>query len=84
MYFIQVVVQTVIYVIFFSFTQFVGHSEVLASAFKVIYKPEKSGIYEIYVFCGNILLGGVFIKEVKAGTLVFRLISFGFCEICLF
>ncbi|XP_048233557.1 protein GAMETE EXPRESSED 2 isoform X2 [Ricinus communis] len=46
-----------------------GHSKVLASAFNVIYKPEKSGIYEIYVFCGNILLGGShsFRKEVRAG-----------------
>ncbi|KAF2300174.1 hypothetical protein GH714_010367 [Hevea brasiliensis] len=45
-----------------------GHSEVLASAFNVIYTAEKSGIYEIYVFCGNILLSGhSFRKEVRAG-----------------
>ncbi|KAJ6366475.1 hypothetical protein OIU77_002959 [Salix suchowensis] len=41
----------------------------LASAFNVIYTPEKSGIYEIYVFCGNVLLNGghSFRKEVRAG-----------------
>ncbi|XP_043811584.1 protein GAMETE EXPRESSED 2 isoform X4 [Manihot esculenta] len=46
-----------------------GHFEVAASVFHVIYTSEKSGIYEIYVFCGNILLSGVqsFRKEVKAG-----------------
>ncbi|KAJ6733857.1 JITTERBUG ISOFORM N [Salix koriyanagi] len=46
-----------------------GHSKVLASAFNVIYTPEKSGIYEIYVFCGNVLLNGghSFRKEVRAG-----------------
>ncbi|KAF9679120.1 hypothetical protein SADUNF_Sadunf07G0107000 [Salix dunnii] len=45
------------------------HSKVLASAFNVIYTPEKSGIYEIYVFCGNVLLNGghSFRKEVRAG-----------------
>ncbi|WCJ41413.1 gamete expressed 2 [Euphorbia peplus] len=42
--------------------------KVLASAFIVRYKPERVGIYEIYVFCGNVLLGGdrAFRKEVKA------------------
>ncbi|XP_043811485.1 protein GAMETE EXPRESSED 2-like isoform X6 [Manihot esculenta] len=46
-----------------------GHFEVAASVFHVTYTAEKSGIYEIYVFCGNILLSGVqsFRKEVKAG-----------------
>ncbi|XP_043812261.1 protein GAMETE EXPRESSED 2 isoform X11 [Manihot esculenta] len=46
-----------------------GHFEVAASVFHVIYTAEKSGIYEIYAFCGNILLSGVqsFRKEVKAG-----------------
>ncbi|KAJ6991357.1 protein GAMETE EXPRESSED 2-like [Populus alba x Populus x berolinensis] len=46
-----------------------GNSKVLASAFNVIYTPEKSGIYEIYVFCGNVLLnsGHSFRKEVRAG-----------------
>ena len=41
----------------------------MASAFRVDYTPEKSGIYEISVFCGNILLNGGhgFRKEVKAG-----------------
>ncbi|XP_038723252.1 protein GAMETE EXPRESSED 2 isoform X1 [Tripterygium wilfordii] len=45
-----------------------GSSKVQVSAFSVIFTPEKSGIYQIYVFCGNILLnGGPFTKEVKAG-----------------
>ncbi|CAK7322575.1 unnamed protein product [Dovyalis caffra] len=46
-----------------------GHSKVLANAFSVIYIPEKSGIYQIYVFCGNVLLNGgnSFRKEVRAG-----------------
>uniref|UniRef100_A0A251L0W3 GEX2 N-terminal Ig-like domain-containing protein n=1 Tax=Manihot esculenta TaxID=3983 RepID=A0A251L0W3_MANES len=54
---------------FFSLIQSAGHFEVAASVFHVIYTAEKSGIYEIYVFCGNILLSGVqsFRKEVKAG-----------------
>jgi len=49
--------------------QSTGNSKVLASAFNVIYTPEKSGIYEIYVFCGNVLLNGghSFRKEVRAG-----------------
>ncbi|EEF32623.1 hypothetical protein RCOM_0574850 [Ricinus communis] len=53
----------------FSLIQSAGHSKVLASAFNVIYKAEKSGIYEIYVFCGNTLLGDShsFRKEVRAG-----------------
>lgn len=46
-----------------------GTSKVWATAFKVMYTPEKSGIYKIHVFCGNIILNGgsPFIKEVKAG-----------------
>ncbi|CAN1194423.1 Protein GAMETE EXPRESSED 2 [Linum perenne] len=42
---------------------------VLASVFDVVYTPEKSGTYEIFVFCGNILLydGHSFKKEVKPG-----------------
>jgi hypothetical protein len=49
--------------------QSTGNSKVLARAFNVIYTPEKSGIYEIYVFCGNVLLNGghSFRKEVRAG-----------------
>ncbi|KAG8369910.1 hypothetical protein BUALT_Bualt14G0062500 [Buddleja alternifolia] len=41
-----------------------------ASNFDVIYKPEKSGMYEIYVFCGNIPLNGghPLKKEVRPGT----------------
>lgn len=47
----------------------VGNSIVQASAFDVIYTPEKSGIYEIHLFCGNIQLndGRSFTKEVRAG-----------------
>ncbi|GAV64153.1 Filamin domain-containing protein [Cephalotus follicularis] len=47
----------------------VGSSKVLVSAFNVIYTPAKSGIYEVRVFCGNILLNGghPFKKEVRAG-----------------
>ncbi|KAJ8770463.1 hypothetical protein K2173_017954 [Erythroxylum novogranatense] len=46
-----------------------GNPQLLANAFNVIYTPEKSGIYEIYVFCGNIVLNGghPFRKEVKEG-----------------
>ncbi|XP_050214679.1 protein GAMETE EXPRESSED 2 isoform X2 [Mercurialis annua] len=46
-----------------------NNSKGLTSAVTVTYKPEKSGIYEIYIFVGNILLGGghSFRKEVKAG-----------------
>ncbi|XP_022864989.1 protein GAMETE EXPRESSED 2 isoform X1 [Olea europaea var. sylvestris] len=41
-----------------------------ASAFDVIYVPEKSGLYEIRVFCGNIPLNGghTFRKEVSPGN----------------
>lgn len=53
------------------YIQYFGNLIVQVSAFKVIYTPEKSGIYEISVFCGNIQLndGHSFTKEVKAGTL---------------
>lgn len=46
------------------------HGKVRASSFDVIYTPEKSGIYAITVFCGNIPLNGghPFKKEVSAGT----------------
>lgn len=42
----------------------------MASDFHVEYTPEKSGFYDINVYCGNILLneGHSFRKEVKAGT----------------
>lgn len=42
-----------------------------ATKFDVIYKPEKSGVYEIYVFCGNIALNGgyPFRKEVIPGII---------------
>ncbi|KAE9598911.1 putative immunoglobulin-like protein [Lupinus albus] len=42
---------------------------ILASDFHVDYTPEKSGFYDIHVYCGNILLneGHSFRKEVKAG-----------------
>lgn len=40
-----------------------------SSDFDVMYKPEKSGLYEIRVFCGNIVLNGghAFKKEVVPG-----------------
>ncbi|GLU08406.1 hypothetical protein SLE2022_253210 [Rubroshorea leprosula] len=46
-----------------------GSSNVQASTYSITYTPEKSGIYKIQVFCGNIILnGGIpFTKEVKAG-----------------
>ncbi|GAB4851307.1 hypothetical protein Ancab_039930 [Ancistrocladus abbreviatus] len=46
-----------------------GASKVLASAYEVIYTPEKSGFYDIHVLCGNIPLndGHSFKKEVRAG-----------------
>jgi hypothetical protein len=49
--------------------QSAGNSKVMASSFNVIYTLENSGIYEIYVFCGNVLLNGghSFRKEVRAG-----------------
>ncbi|XP_068483450.1 protein GAMETE EXPRESSED 2 [Phaseolus vulgaris] len=44
-------------------------SFIMASDFRVDYIPEKSGFYDINVYCGNILLneGHSFRKEVKAG-----------------
>ncbi|GMY27774.1 protein GAMETE EXPRESSED 2 isoform X1 [Fagus crenata] len=47
----------------------VGSSKVQASSFDVVYSPDKSGIYDIRVFCGNILLNGgqSITKEVIAG-----------------
>ncbi|KAA8548952.1 hypothetical protein F0562_000636 [Nyssa sinensis] len=46
-----------------------GNWKVHASTFDVTYTTEKSGIYEIRVFCGNIPLNGghAFRKEVTAG-----------------
>ncbi|KAF8017474.1 hypothetical protein BT93_H2599 [Corymbia citriodora subsp. variegata] len=46
-----------------------GSLKVHASAFNVIYTPEKSGIYSVYVYCGNVLLnnGHPIKKEVRAG-----------------
>ncbi|KAF7837800.1 protein GAMETE EXPRESSED 2 [Senna tora] len=46
-----------------------SESSVVASAFRVEYTPEKSGTYEICVYCGNILLNGghSIRKEVRAG-----------------
>jgi hypothetical protein len=47
----------------------VSGSSVITNAFQVEYTPEKSGFYEINVYCGNILLneGHSFRKEVKSG-----------------
>lgn len=60
------------------FMQFSGNQSPKASVFDVIYRPEKSGIYEISVFCGNIQLNGghQFRKEVSAGT-------FRFCNVLI-
>lgn len=48
-------------------------SFIMASDFRVDYIPEKSGFYDINVYCGNILLneGHSFRKEVKAGTIMY-------------
>ncbi|PKI46336.1 hypothetical protein CRG98_033279 [Punica granatum] len=54
----------------YEFTVFsTGAWSAWASAFIVVYLPEKSGTYQISVFCGNILLnsGSPFRKEVIAG-----------------
>lgn len=50
--------------------QSAGNWNQKASAFDVIYVPEKSGLYEIRVFCGNIPLNGghTFRKEVSPGN----------------
>ncbi|PSR92570.1 Protein GAMETE EXPRESSED like [Actinidia chinensis var. chinensis] len=47
----------------------IEHRKIRASSFDVIYIPEKSGMYEITIFCGNIPLNGghPFRKEVSAG-----------------
>jgi len=54
----------------------VSGSSVITSAFEVEYTPEKSGFYDINVYCGNILLNErhSFRKEVKAGTKVYYMI----------
>ncbi|XP_043719038.1 protein GAMETE EXPRESSED 2 isoform X2 [Telopea speciosissima] len=46
-----------------------AHTKIQTSVFDVIYTPEKSGLYEIRVFCGNIPLnnGNPYTKEVTAG-----------------
>lgn len=51
--------------------QFTGKSTLKASDFDVIYTPEKSGSYEIRVFCGNIPLNNdhPFIKQVIPGNM---------------
>ncbi|KAM1923418.1 hypothetical protein ACFX15_021336 [Malus domestica] len=48
---------------------YVGSFSALVTAFNVVYTPAKSGIYNIYVFCGNVLLNGghPFTMEVKGG-----------------
>ncbi|KAJ1407669.1 Immunoglobulin-like fold [Sesbania bispinosa] len=53
-------------------------SSVMASAFQVDYTPEKSGFYDISVYCGNILLNEEhsFRKEVKPGEVNISLSSF--------
>ncbi|KZV31138.1 protein GAMETE EXPRESSED 2-like [Dorcoceras hygrometricum] len=54
----------------FELMQFSGNRSPKAIAFDVIYRPEKSGIYGISVFCGNIQLNGghQFTKEVSAAA----------------
>lgn len=51
--------------------QSVENSSVLATDFNVVYTPDKSGIYGLHVYCGNILLndGHSFTKEVKPGII---------------
>ncbi|KAK5840705.1 hypothetical protein PVK06_009608 [Gossypium arboreum] len=46
-----------------------GSLNVWATAFNVMYTPQKRGIYKIHIFCGNIILNGgsPFTKEVKPG-----------------
>ncbi|XP_073223922.1 protein GAMETE EXPRESSED 2 isoform X2 [Cicer arietinum] len=55
----------------------VSGSSVITSSFQVEYTPEKSGFYDINVYCGNILLneGHSFRKEVKAGEVNISLSS---------
>ncbi|KVH88614.1 Filamin/ABP280 repeat-like protein [Cynara cardunculus var. scolymus] len=53
----------------------------MSSAFDVLYVPEKSGVYEIRVFCGNIPLndGIPYIKAVSAGKVnssISRIVNF--------
>ncbi|KAJ9536923.1 hypothetical protein OSB04_029656 [Centaurea solstitialis] len=55
--------------------------KIMTSAFEVLFVPEKSGVYEIRVFCGNIPLkdGLPFIKEVSAGKVnssISRIVNF--------
>ncbi|XP_010105140.2 protein GAMETE EXPRESSED 2 [Morus notabilis] len=48
----------------------VENSSLLATAFNVVYTPDKSGIYGLHVYCGNILLndGHPYTKEVMPGA----------------
>ncbi|XP_057433554.1 protein GAMETE EXPRESSED 2 isoform X2 [Lotus japonicus] len=54
-----------------------SRSPVVASAFNVEYTPDKSGFFDINVYCGNIILneGHAFRKEVKAGEVNISLSS---------
>ncbi|KAK9059167.1 hypothetical protein SSX86_021786 [Deinandra increscens subsp. villosa] len=53
----------------FSHDNSVEYSKTRSSDFDVVYVPEKSGVYEIRIFCANIALNGgrPFIKVVSAG-----------------
>ncbi|KAI5446424.1 protein GAMETE EXPRESSED 2 [Lathyrus oleraceus] len=55
----------------------VRNTNIISSAFQVEYTPEKSGFYDINVYCGNIILneGHSFRKEVKAGEVNISLSS---------
>ncbi|MED6140343.1 hypothetical protein PIB30_092281, partial [Stylosanthes scabra] len=54
-----------------------SESSIVVSAFHVEYTPEKSGFYDIHVYCGNVLLnkGHSLRKEVKAGEVNISLSS---------
>lgn len=60
------------------FIQSVENSSLLATDFNVVYTPDKSGIYGLHVYCGNILLndGHPFTKEVMPGIIILQSISF--------
>ncbi|KAF6176767.1 hypothetical protein GIB67_031578 [Kingdonia uniflora] len=49
--------------------------KVQASDYDVTYTPERSGIYEIQIFCGNILLNGghPYTMEVKPGISIYHI-----------
>ncbi|KAI3756584.1 hypothetical protein L1987_56406 [Smallanthus sonchifolius] len=66
----------------FSNDNSVENSETKSSDFDVAYVPEKSGVYEIRIFCGNIPLhgGNPFIKVVSEGKVnisTSRVVGFG-------